>query len=496
MAVVPVRLQLGLWVSRQEPRVVFFKGIVKMKLVSKLIAQASMATLVAAMGVGAANALSVTARTVGGVNVAVTPLAFASEVVNTTDATTGDDRDDGQIVVSFRPSTGTYPSGNALVDLTLTNAGFDGAMVGSRFNFGGCTGAIVPNANVSTGGADNASTVTFVVSNLDSCGASEDAVLSIPVDVGATGNVTVTLGVRTDGGATVDGGPTTFTAITRGPAFSVSLDAGDEATADVTLPVSYDDFDPAGPTDLGSFQVVVAPAVYAALGGAGAAVLANISNVAGVTIDVSGNYDGLLAPEFGDGDQLDQDDFIVDAGVASVALTAAGDIDDLVNAIPFEVTGDTADATNVIAVSSYEATVALDLASGFTDPAAVTGTVGNIGRNGTSEVLPWTASATQAASTGSTTFVRVSNPTSQAYGAIKARVLASTNAGTVGEEAELASSLDAGAEALFTSADIEAAVGNFGRGDIEIIVEGLGSYITRLVSRPDGVYEINNRDQG
>ncbi len=87
----------------------------------------------------------------------------------------------------------------------------------------------------------------------------------------------------------------------------------------------------------------------------------------------------------------------------------------------------------------------------------------------------------------------MSNPTDTDYGAISVRVISSTNSGLVGTEAELQASLPSGDEALFTSQDIENKVGNFGRADLEVSVEGTGAYVTRLIQRPDGTFAIDNR---
>jgi len=451
------------------------------------------AALFGAMSFGAASALEVPSSEVGGdiqnPNVLVTPYRLASEVTNTADTTVGDDADDGEIILTFDPTTGNFPSGNVLFDVTITNAGFDGSIDGSAFDFSSCTaGAIVapaPNANVSTGGGDNATTVTYVVSNLNTCEDGENPELTIPVDVGASGNVTVTIGVRTEGGSPVDGGPVSYTAISRAAAFAVDITAGTIATADVNaVGGAYSDFTPVGAKDLGTFAIDFDPTANVNLAGTNA----SIADVVGVSIDVVGNYGGLDPVAYGDGAQLTGVPFTVVGTTASSELTAAGDIDDLIAPIAFEVTPD----GNPIAAGSFNATVTLDLAATLTDPAATAGIVGQINRNGSSETLPWTASATQAGGTGSTTFVRVSNPTDDPFGAISARVLSSTNGATVGNEGQLAATLAAGGEALFTSQDLENILGDFGRGDIEIVVEGEGAFITRLLSRPDGTLEINN----
>ncbi len=125
----------------------------------------------------------------------------------------------------------------------------------------------------------------------------------------------------------------------------------------------------------------------------------------------------------------------------------------------------------------------------------MTEAISPVDRNGSSAILPWTASNTQAGGTGSNNFVRISNPTALDFGPIFATVLAAnaTGSGTVGDTVTLAASLDAGEEIVFSAADLESLLGNFGRADIEISVEGTDAIIARLIQRTDGTYEINNR---
>lgn len=449
------------------------------------------AALFGAMSFSAANAIEINGSQIGAGPIAdptlpgYTPYTLASEVTNT--SLPANNPDDGTITINFDPTTGTYPSGNVLFDLTITNSTFDGTIDGTDFDFSSCGGVPAPNANVSSGGGGGQSQVTFVVSNLNSCAPGDAPSLTIPVDVGASGAVTVQIGVRTEGGAPVDGGPVQYTAINRASAYAVNIVAGAVATADVdAVGVAYTDFDPTGAKDLGTFEIAIGSAFIDLDGTA-----ASIADVQEVSIDVVGSFAGLDPVQYGTASgNLDGDDFVVVGTTASSVLSAALDISDLeAGPVPFQVVPD----GDPISSSNYNATVQLDLVTGLNDPAAATGLVGRIERNGSSETLPWTASATQAAGTGSTTFVRVSNPTDEPFGAISARVLSSTNGATVGAEGQLAATLAAGGEALFTSQDLENILGNFGRGDIEIVVEGEGAYITRLLQRPDGTLEIQNR---
>ena len=71
---------------------------------------------------------------------------------------------------------------------------------------------------------------------------------------------------------------------------------------------------------------------------------------------------------------------------------------------------------------------------------------------------------------------------------------ASNNAGSLSKTAQLAAGLAPGAELLVNSGQLETFLGsNYGRGDIEVTVEGAGATVVQLVARPDGVYTIDNQ---
>lgn len=450
-----------------------------MKSIKELAAKASLAALAATMMVGNADALKLDAApgTVGAAAIdGKTGLKVASELDYSKVAA-------ADAVVNMEPSTGLLPSGNLFFDIAVTNATFDAALNGASA-VKGCGGGT--SANIVTGGAKGDSTVRFAVSGFDGCKDTAELIATLPIKASGKGDVTGSYTVLLTDGTAIDGGALNVPLVAVTPAFSVDIAAGTKLTADVAATKgAYTDFTPTGISNLGTVQIKVA-SVNTKLGTQAAA----ISDVEGVTVAVAGDYTGLDPVAWNAGADLAGDKFTVKSGTATYSSTTATDIDDLAAAIPVSVTPTTKAG---IVAGSYAATVTLDLGASFIDPAASAGTLGTVVRNGSSEVLPWTASATQAGATGSETFVRVSNPTANAYGAITARVISSTNSGTVGATGTLAASLAAGGELIVTSAQLEAALGNFGRGDLEISVEGTGAYITRLVQRADGVYEIKNR---
>jgi hypothetical protein len=134
------------------------------------------------------------------------------------------------------------------------------------------------------------------------------------------------------------------------------------------------------------------------------------------------------------------------------------------------------DTTTAIARSSYAASVEIvpTLASGLTGTTTATGSLQPIVRDGTSIVFPWTQSATQGAASGATSVFRIGNLDNTDAGAVFVEVKSSAD-GAVGYTLpgieQLATSIDANGEFVITSAGLEAAVGNYGRGDIEFTIE-------------------------
>ncbi len=448
------------------------------------------AALLGAMGLSTANALEVdNIATVGGVDITSTPYPLAEEV--DVSLLSGD-----ELIVELAPSTGTLPSGNLFVNITLANGTFDGALNGNTVFPG--QGNCNPVATINQGGADGASTVRFAVSGLDTCTAGADGIL-VNVPFNATGgDVTATyLVTLTDGTTQLDGGALNVAAVTEVDAFSASFTpAVSGPVADVNAPGSaYLQF--VGPTLsglVGELEVAVAPTAYSDISGTAA----TSADIDAVEVSLAGNFAAFDSPLPGSINTATAVGDITPTTADFVFnLAGAGDDGTIAEAIagaPFTVT---ADNLTPISATDISASALLILNPAIYEAQAPEGgTLASISRNGSSETLPWTASATQAAGTGSTTYLRVSNPTTSPFGAISARVLSSSlNPALAGTEGELWPSLAAGGEQVFTSADIEAAVGNFGRGDIEIVVEGEGAFITRLIQRADGsTVEINNRD--
>lgn len=516
----------------------------KNKLLSGVVASAAIFGLV-----GTASAIEVSSVSVGAIATAATatlppaddnyePLKFAAEA-NFAAGVTGRDR--GNLVLTIEPSTGTLPSGNIVLELNLTNAVFNtGGLDGTAFDWDGngltdlvaaalgCTSVAgsndlpLPTANISTGGAAGDSQVRFIISNLNTCEPGEAFSLNIPVNLTGAGSVSATVGLETEGGLPVDGGPESFIAIEVARAFDVAYGTATSSQADRTADVvtAYRQFtataslDAAGEGALavGNPPVVIGNRGRATLGGAALVIDADVlttlsgaptgavnTDVDAISFTFTGDF-GAYQPD-NDGnvrfdaanilqDDLTTTSFTVEPAVASVEGSFNVVTGALTNGALVSVDVDGSTAINA---STFTGSADVDLADGFVDIAGDTGSLGAIIRNGTSAILPWTASATQSAGSGSNNFVRVSNNSTTAFGTVRARVLSSTVPAARGVIAIIGASVPARGELLVTAADLEAALGNFGRGDIEISVEGNGAVITRLVQRTDGTYEINNR---
>ncbi|MBI1392938.1 MAG: hypothetical protein GC152_09385 [Alphaproteobacteria bacterium] len=450
---------------------------------------------------GTANALNLEVKSIAnetGPFDDVAPLLYASEIQQGTTKLANNDRDETEIVAAFDVSSGAFPSGNVVVTATISGATFDSAVSGAALDFKNCTAGGIATASLSSGGAEGATTVAWVVSNLNACGAGEQALVKLPLDLDLGGaGVSLSVGIVTESGSTpVDGGTKTVADfLVAAPAYSAAITASPTLTANVTEAT-------------GAYKLFTAGANTGTLGtvrlNADSNVAIDLSQIvvpAGVgdynktAIVVTGDFSAFLEAT---ADTVALDGTAATAKTATTATFSAVEAGAFgtafTKAAPISVTtdGDTA-----IPASAYSVTVTPTLEAGLTGltVAPTTKAIGNIARNGTSVRLPWVVSATQAGAsgTGAVNYIRVTNRTATGFGPITATVLASNQAGSLGKTAQLAASLAAGGELIVNSETLETLLGaNYGRGDIEVTVEGAGATVVQLVARPDGVYTIDN----
>lgn len=450
---------------------------------------------------GTANALNLAVTTIADKATGFTekaPLKYASEMQQGTTKGALNDRDETTVVAAFDVTSGAFPSGNVVVTATISGATFDSAVSGAALDFKNCKGGTA-TSSLSSGGAEGGTTVAWVVSNLNACGSKEQALVSLPIDLDLGGaGVSLSVGIVTESGSTpVDGGPASVSNfLVSAPAYSAEIKAGTTLTANVTEATgAYKKFvGPAVTGSLGTVQLKADTAVAINLGTA--VVNAAVADYDKVAIVATGDFSAFL--ETAPTDNITLGTTAATAKTATTATFSAveggafGSAFTGAAALEVATDGDTA-----IPASAYSVTVTPTLEAGLTGltAAPTTKAVGSIARNGTSVRLPWVVSGTQAgvSGTGAVNYIRVTNRTATGFGPITATVLASNQSASLGKSATLAASLAAGGELVVDSETLETLLGaNYGRGDIEVTVEGAGATVVQLVARPDGVYTIDN----
>lgn len=458
-----------------------------MSVTKKIILNAASVAVLA----GAAHAITFGPVTVSATSIGTGTYNLANEVAFTTSAPAG------TITVPVLASTGTLPSGNILLDITLTNAVFSEQVGGAAVTkntgtgTGACSSAL--SSVLSSGGNTSTGSVTFVLSGLNDCTIGQGVQAALPIRATGAGSVGVTAAFRTEASVPVDGGSLARSApvvsLVSGFAPTVTADTN---TTQLTLASGFKAF--AGDTALGTAQVALSTAtVYSNLGGT----LIDSSNVASVTIAVTGDFTGYGTGTGNASVQIGAATAVISGSVASATFTGTAAQAIASSAVTIGVTAGTGTSAAILNSSDYSATmtVGYSTGSGFsTATESTSAALDSIRREGTTILLPWTSSATNAVSSGSTNIVRIGNRTSTAINGVFARVVNTSTSGFTNPGlVSLGSSIPANGELLITSATLEAALGNFARGDVEIVVEAPSASLSvrRLVSRPDGVFSFD-----
>lgn len=464
--------------------------------VSKKVLLNAAATIVLA---GAAHAAVIGNPTVGGVSIGTGTYNLANEIAFTTAAPTG------TVVVPVLASTGTLPSGNVLLDVSLTNAVFSSQVLGAAVTASdtvqtGQTDACVLGSSVlSTGGGTATGSVTFVLSGLSDCVIGDGVAVTLPVRVTGAGSVGVSATFRTEASVPVDGGTTSRGAslITLGSAFAPTVTA-DSATTQLTLASGFKAF--AGDTVLGAAGVVQPTATfYSDLSGTAT----DPSDVTSVTVSVSGDFTGFGTGTGNASLLIDGVAATITGSTASRTVTGSAAADFVGTSAPatIQVVAGTGTSAAILNASTYSATVTASYATsaGYASGTETSsGALDQIVREGTTILLPWTSSQSNAAVTGSNNIVRVGNRTTSAINGVFVRVINTSTSGfTNSGLVALGSSIPAGGELLITSELLQQRLGDFGRGDIELVIEAAPSALSvrRLVARPDGVFDFGSGAQ-
>lgn len=429
---------------------------------------------------GQANAVTVGNVSVdpSGVDIAA-PYVMASELDLTATPQTG------EISVDVLASTGLLPSGNIILEVVLTGAEFDGAVLGAAVGSVGL-GCSIDTSVISTGGADGGTEVRFILSGADDCGIGTGARVTLPISL-TGGPVGVTAGFETEGGSPVDGGQQTAAGvITFASAFAPGA-AADSTAQVLSIASEFKDFlaPNTGLATLGTVTVAHTPRYLDLVGNQTVA-----ANVTDVSVAVSGNFAG-----FGNGAndtllEVDGDEVTINslssASIAETGVQAQGyvnnnlDVDIDVGAVPGVLS---ASGYSVVVTATYDDTAGFTATPESSSSIALEETT----REGTTLIFPWTASATLG---GSNNLIRIGNLTDTAITGVYARVANQSAGGTatIGSLVDLGLTIPGEGETVINSAQLEAALGNFGRADIEIVVEADEANLTtrRLVVRDNG----------
>lgn len=383
-------------------------------------------------------------------------------------------------------SGGNLPSGNVLLTVSLSGGTF-GAAVGAGAITAG-PGCSTFTSTLSSGGASGGTTATFILSNsAPDCPAFN---LDIPVTPNTGSAVTMTTTLAVDGSGTpIDGLTASRQIISRPGAFSVAIDGaiGAGALADTfatlaVLPV-YTTFSTTGGHSggapesatvgqLGTIRINVAAGVHRDL----ADNLATAADVTDADVTVTGNFNAFN----GAGGAVTLGGVAADTVTGTTATALNRQVALTAAAQAFIVTRETG---GVIPSSTYSASVAYTLNPTFyNQEGPATGALETIQRDGTNVVFPWMNSTSIQAITGTTNLIRLGNTNSVASGPVFAQVLnaASSDTGYVAAAApvQIAASIPANGEVVINTATLTTALGNWGRGDVQISIEAASNTIT------------------
>ena len=385
-------------------------------------------------------------------------------------------------------SGGSLPSGNVVLTVTLSGGTFSSA-VGAGAITGGVGACSTFTSTLSSGGASGSTSVTFLISNSNpDCSGLN---LLLPITPGA-GTASVTSTLATEAGTPIDGLTATRNIVTRGSAFDVVFDSvigsvapGGGALADTfaTLAVTpvYTTFSITGGHNvapesatvgqLGTIRIAVDATQHADLTGTLFAAAAHVTDADTI---VTGNFTAFDGAGGGAtlGAAATMTATTATINNQQVALTAG--------AVPFIVTRETG---GVIPSSTYSAQVTYTLdGTWYNQEGPATGALETIQRDGTNVIFPWMNSTSIQTVTGTTNLIRLGNTSSAASGPVFAQVLNAASSATgytaAAAPVQIAASIAGNSELVINTATLSTALGNWGRGDVQISIEAPSNTIT------------------
>ena len=407
-------------------------------------------------------------------------------------------------LVSTLSAGSQFPSGNNFIQIDLAGGTFASGLGATAVVAPGCTTVL------SSGGTAGATTAKFLIS---SAGAGCTlANLDLPIAPNTGSEVSVTSTITTEAGAPIDPpSAATLKVLSRVNAFNAVINGalgaggalGDTFATLTSTPV-YTQFSTAAGAhtaapetttvaQLGTVTIAVDTTAYKDL--AKNDVLVTDVTEAGVTVDGNFNAFNGAGGSVVLGTPLTVNAAATQATLASslgVATSLTG------GAVPFIVTRET--ANTAIPSSAYKATVSYVLATAsYNQEGPFSGDLETIGRDGTNVVFPWMNSSSVQAVNGTSNIIRLGNVAGSASGPVYAQVLNSVNAGAGYTAATapvlLFPNIAANGERVINTETLTNALGEFGRGDVQISVEAPSATITarRYATLANGsVTELNS----
>lgn len=314
---------------------------------------------------------------------------------------------------------------------------------------------------------------------------------------GSVDNLRVRVGLTTDALAPVDGPQFTdfSTAVTLADAFR--LTAASAATAASTAQVSTQfrtlatqgGVVAAGIQTVGNYQLELTPgALNRNL--TNTAVIATDANNAVLTFNTSvAGFAGLDLVSLA---TTPVATLAAPTGSAALVAVSEAQVADLfAGARALSIRDIAAPAAGNVAIEaqSFSGNIAVNFDAGLGLVAqTITLPMGSIGRDGVTASIPWYATGTQSAATGSVGIVRISNTGTVAAPVFGRVEVSSTGTPVTPGNFVSLGSVPARGELLLTGTTLEAALGNFGRGDVTVTVEAVPAAIAirRIIQVPGG----------
>jgi len=390
-----------------------------------------------------------------------------------------------------------FPSGNNFVQIDLVGGTFQSGLSSSAVSAPGCTSVL------SSGGVAGGTTAKFLVSSAGSgCNLAN---LDLPIKPNAGAEVSVTTTITTEAGAPIDPpSAATLKVLSRVDAFKVVYDSAigggalGDTFATLTQNPVYTTFSTAAGAhtggvetstvgQLGTVKIVVDTTAYKDLA-KNRVVLGDVTE-AGVTVDGNFNAFNGSGGSAALGTALTINAGATQASLASSSAVATALVFDAatlpaaptVSGVPFIVTRET--AATAIPTSTYKASVSYKLdASSYVQEGPAAGDLETIGRDGTNVVFPWMNSSAVQGLNGTSNIIRLGNVSGSATGPVYVQVLNSVNAGAdyvpATAPVQLFPSIEANGERVINTGTLTAALGEFGRGDLQISVEAPSNTVT------------------